>query len=85
MPGTKVRDVPDLQPYGHRPVIADPGPMAQRNNRLLLTTGLARVEGELAMYTWASDKRRTIAGQPSGTRHASLVPGDGAPGSAGPS
>ena len=29
--------------------------MAQRNNGLLLTTGLARVEGENAMYTWASD------------------------------
>jgi hypothetical protein len=29
--------------------------MAQRNNRLLLTTGLARVEGEHARYTRASD------------------------------
>jgi len=29
--------------------------MAQRNNRLLLTTGLARVEGETATYTRASD------------------------------
>ena len=29
--------------------------MAQRNNGLLLTTGLARVEGENATYTWASD------------------------------
>jgi hypothetical protein len=29
--------------------------MAQRNNRLLLTTGLARVEGENATYTRASD------------------------------
>ena len=29
--------------------------MAQRNNRLLLTTGLARVEGENVMYTRASD------------------------------
>ena len=29
--------------------------MAQRNNRLLLTTGLARVEGENAMYARASD------------------------------
>ena len=29
--------------------------MAQRNDWLLLTTGLARVEGEHAMYTRASD------------------------------
>jgi hypothetical protein len=29
--------------------------MAQRNNRLLLTTGLARVEGEHVMYARASD------------------------------
>ncbi len=29
--------------------------MAQRNNRILLTTGLARVEGESVMYAWASD------------------------------
>ena len=29
--------------------------MAQRNNPLLLTTGLARVEGENVMYARASD------------------------------
>lgn len=29
--------------------------MAQRNDWLLLTTGLARVEGEHATNTWASD------------------------------
>ena len=29
--------------------------MAQRNDRLLLTTGLARVEGEIVMYARASD------------------------------
>ena len=29
--------------------------MAEGNNMLLLTTGLARVEGENAMYTRASD------------------------------
>jgi len=28
--------------------------MAQRNDGLLMTTGLARVEGERAVYTWAS-------------------------------
>jgi hypothetical protein len=59
--------------------------MAQRNNRLLLTTGLARVEGENAMYTRASDNPVVLGDQPRGTRHASLVPGEGAPGSAGPS
>jgi len=31
--------------------------MAQGNNRLLLTTGLARMEGGNAMYTRASDNR----------------------------
>jgi hypothetical protein len=37
--------------------------MAQRNNRLLLTTGLARVEGENVMYTRASGNRaaRTVS------------------------
>jgi hypothetical protein len=30
--------------------------MAQKNNRLLLTTRLARMEGEDVMYTWASDQ-----------------------------
>ncbi len=30
--------------------------MAQRNDWILLTTGLARMEGENAMYTRASDK-----------------------------
>ena len=55
--------------------------MAQRNNWLLLTTGLARVEGENAMYTRASDK--LPGDQPRGTRHSSLVPGGDAPGSAG--
>ncbi len=29
--------------------------MAQRNDWLLLTIGLARVEGEHATYTWGSD------------------------------
>jgi len=29
--------------------------MAQRNDRLLLTTGLARVQGDTVMYTRASD------------------------------
>jgi hypothetical protein len=48
---------------------------------LLLTTGLARVEGENAMYTRASDK--LPGDQPRGTRHSSLVPGGDAPGSAG--
>ena len=31
--------------------------MAQRNHHILLTTGLARVEGENVTYTWASDNR----------------------------
>jgi hypothetical protein len=39
--------------------------MAQRNDWLLLTTGLVRVEGEHATYTWASDnllgRGRTVA------------------------
>ena len=52
---TKVPGVADLEPYEFPSVIAHPGCMAQRNNRLLLTTRLARVEGETAMYTRASD------------------------------
>jgi hypothetical protein len=52
---TKVPGLADLQPYRPAPGIADPGYMAQRNNRLLLTTGLARMEGENVMYTRASD------------------------------
>jgi hypothetical protein len=32
--------------------------MAHRNNRLLLTIGLARVEGDTVTYTRASDKDR---------------------------
>jgi len=39
--------------------------MAQRTDGLLMTTGLARVEGERAVYTWASDnllgRGRTVA------------------------
>jgi len=31
--------------------------MAQRNHHILLTTGLARVEGENVTYTRASDNR----------------------------
>jgi hypothetical protein len=31
--------------------------MAQRMHQTLLTTGLARVEGENVTYTWASDNR----------------------------
>jgi len=54
---TKVPGVADLEPYEFPSVIAHPGCMAQRNNRLLLTTGLARMEGEHAMYTRASDNR----------------------------
>ena len=38
--------------------------MAQRNIRLLLTTGLARMEGEHAMYTRASDNRLSCAVNP---------------------
>jgi hypothetical protein len=30
--------------------------MAERNNRVLLTIGLARVEGDTVSYTRASDK-----------------------------
>ena len=51
----KVPGGADLQPYLAPGAIADPGGMAQRNNRLLLTTGLARVEGENVMYARASD------------------------------
>lgn len=32
--------------------------MARSNSEVLLTIGLARVEGEAAMYTRASDKER---------------------------
>jgi hypothetical protein len=32
--------------------------MAHRNSQVLLTIGLARVEGEAVMYTRASDKDR---------------------------
>jgi hypothetical protein len=58
----------------------------------LLTTGLARMEGENAMYTRASDNPLTYSSaafrrpddQASGTRHSSLALGESAPGSAGP-
>jgi hypothetical protein len=54
---TKVPGVADLEPYEFPSVVAQPGCMAQKNNRLLLTTGLARVEGEHVMYTRASNNR----------------------------
>jgi len=31
--------------------------MAERNHHILLTTGLARVEGEHVTYTWAGGNR----------------------------
>ncbi len=47
----------DAQPYPHLLSTGHAWIMAQRNHHILLTTGLARVEGAHVMYTWASDKR----------------------------
>ncbi len=45
-------------PTGNRPVIGQGRTMAYRNSQVLLTIGLAQVEGDTDMYTRASDKDR---------------------------
>ncbi len=55
---TKVPGAGDPRPCRTAPGITDAESVALRNERVLVTTGLARVEGEIAVYIWASDNSR---------------------------